>query len=243
MGTRGQATIVVVRSHRRVDHDVGTVSQKMPGGWLLYYSTEDADSGRECIGAAFSTSPTGPFADTSTAPLVCQSDLGGDIDPSVVTNATGQRALVWKNDGNAVGAPVSIWEQTLAPDGRSTTGAPVRLISADQAWEHGIIEGPSMLADTNGGWWLFYSGGTWQSNTYDTGVAWCVTVSGPCRKPTDQPLLASTPTAVSPGGLDTFVDSQGKLWASYSAFPSKPADARAAMASPRVLEIAPVLSH
>ncbi len=100
-----------------------------------------------------------------------------------------------------------------------------------------------MLADTKGGWWLFYSGGTWQSNTYDTGVAWCVTVSGPCLEPTQQPLLASTPTAVSPGGLDTFVDSHAKLWASYSAFPSMPADARAALASPRVLEIAPILSH
>jgi hypothetical protein len=66
---------------------------------------------------------------------------------------------------------------------------------------------------------------------------------GPCRKTAVAPLLASTPTAVSPGGFDTFVDAHGKLWASYSAFPSAPANARRAMAENRVLEIAPVLSH
>jgi hypothetical protein len=85
--------------------------------------------------------------------------------------------------------------------------------------------------------------GTWQSNTYDTGVAWCATVSGPCRTSGTAPLLASTPTAVSPGGFDTFVDAHGKLWASYSAFPDRPANAEAAMAENRVLEIAPALSH
>ena len=221
----------------------GPTVHQVVGGWILYYSTEDARTSRECLGAAFSTSPTGPFADNSSTPLVCQPALGGDIDPSVVAPAPGQLALVWKNDGNANGTAVSIWEQSLSADGRLATGTPIRLIGADQAWEHRIIEGPAMLADTHGGWWLFYSGGTWQSNTYDTGVAWCATIAGPCRKPAQTPLLASTPTAVSPGGLDTFVAHDGRLWASYSAFPTEPADAEAAMASPRVLELAPVLSH
>ncbi|MDQ2729069.1 MAG: glycoside hydrolase family 43 protein [Actinomycetota bacterium] len=217
-------------------HRVGTA-------WVLYFSTEDAASRLECLGRATSSSPTGPFTDTTSAPLVCQTALGGDIDPSVATDTSGASALLWKNDGNANGAPVSMWEQPLAADGLSVTASPTRLIGADQAWEHNIVEGPAMLAASGGGFWLFYSGGTWQSNTYDTGVAWCATVAGPCRKTANAPLLSSTPTAVSPGGFDTFVDGQGKLWASYSAFPEAPADARAAMAESRVLEIAPVLSH
>jgi hypothetical protein len=221
----------------------GPTVHRVARGWVLYYATADARTGRECIGVGSSASPVGPFTDTSSAPLVCQAALGGDIDPSVVVPTPGHLALVWKNDGNANGTAVSIWEQALTPDGKSTTGTPVRLIGADQPWEHHIIEGPAMLADTKGGWWLFYSGGTWQSNTYDTGVAWCATVAGPCREPADAPLLASTPSAVSPGGLDTFLNHDGRLWASYSAFPAQPADARAAMASPRVLELAPVLSH
>jgi beta-xylosidase len=211
--------------------------------WVLYYSTQVAASKLECIGRAVSNRPTGPFIDRSPAPMVCPASLGGAIDPSVVTDARGASSLLWKNDGNAVGAPVGIWQQPLAPDGLSVVGSPTRLVTADQAWEHGIVEGPAMLAATKGGWWLFYSGGTWQSNTYDTGVAWCARVSGPCQKPADAPLLASTPTAVSPGGFDTFVDANGKRWASYSAFPDRPANAEAAMAENRVLELAPVLSH
>jgi Glycosyl hydrolases family 43 len=219
-----------------VVHQVGT-------RWVMYFSTEDAVLGRECIGAAVSSSPIGPFSDGSATPLICQAALGGDIDPSVVVSGAGRLALVWKNDGNSVGQPVAVWEQALAPDGLSVTGRPSRLVGADEMWEHGIIEGPAMLADTHGGWWLFFSGGTWQSDTYDTGVVWCVSVAGPCREPVRVPFLASTPTAVSPGGLDTFVDHEGRLWAAYSAFPVAPADARAAMASPRVLELARVLAH
>lgn len=221
----------------------GPTVHRVGAGWILYYSTEDATSRLECLGRATATRSTGPFTDTSSAPLLCQTALGGSIDPSVVTDASGATSLLWKNDGNATGAPVSVWEQSLSDDGLSVTGSPITLIGADQAWEHGIVEGPAMLAAGKGGWWLFYSGGTWQSNTYDTGVAWCATTAGPCTKSESGPLLASTPTAVSPGGFDTFVDGQGKLWASYSAFPDPPASADAAMAENRVLEIAPILSH
>jgi hypothetical protein len=143
----------------------GPTVHPVPGGWALYYSTEDAATRTECLGAAFSASPIGPFRDTSPAPIVCQARLGGDIDPSVVATSPGHLALVWKNDGNAARTPVSIWEQALASDGTAVTGVPVRLIGADQAWEHGIVEGSAMLADSSGGWWLFYSGGTWQSAT------------------------------------------------------------------------------
>jgi beta-xylosidase len=220
----------------------GPTVHRVGSHWVLYYSTRDAATGRECIGRGTSTSPVGPFSDTATAPLVCQPTLGGDIDPSVVTTSAGVSSLLWKNDGNAVHGPVGIWEQPLAADGLSMTSTPKLILSADQAWEHGIIEGPTMLAGSQGGWWLFFSGGSWQSGNYDTGVAWCAQISGPCHKATS-PMLTSTAKAVSPGGFDTFTAADGKLWASYSAFPELPANARAAMAENRVLEIAPVLSH
>jgi beta-xylosidase len=220
---------------------MGPSVQKTAGGWMLYYATEDAANSLQCIGAAFSTSPIGPFTDSSVTPLVCQDALGGDIDPNVVVSPTGPHHLLWKSNG--AGASVGIWEQALSADGRSLTGSPVRLIGADQPWENHNVEGPAMVNDTKGGWWLFYSGGDWQSTAYDTGVAWCATVSGPCHKPATKPLLASIPTAVSPGGFDTFVDHHGKLWASYSVFPRLPANVQAAYESPRVLELAPIVSH
>lgn len=150
---------------------------------------------------------------------------------------------MWKNDGNARGLPTAIWQQSLTTGGQELAGAPHRLLGVAQAWEHGIVESPSMLAASRGGWWLFYSGGAWQSNTYDTGVAWCATVAGPCLEVAAGPMVASAPGAVSPGGLETFTDLRGQLWASYSAFPAAPANARAAMAENRVLEIAPILAR
>src|SRR5438270_1069842 len=219
-------------------------AQAVPGGWVLYYSTEDAALQVECIGAAFSIEPTGPYTDSSPRPLVCQPDVGGSIDPSVVRAASGPvRYLVWKNDGNAAGRPSAIWEQQLTGDGLGLTGPVHRLLGATQSWEDGIVEGPAMLAAGHGGYWLFFSGGRWQSTTYGTGVWWCQTVSGPCRATRPGPFLASSRGVVSPGGFDTFTDLSGRLWASWSAFPSAPPAARAAMAENRVLEIAPVLSH
>lgn len=221
----------------------GPSAVQVPAGWALYYSTQEASSGLECLGRAVALDPAGPYVDRSSRPLVCQRSLGGDIDPSVVRDDRGALSLVWKNDGNARGSATGIWHQSLSADGLSLTGAPRRLLVADQRWEHGILEGPAMLRAAAGGWWLFYSAGAWQSNTYSTGVAWCVTVDGPCRKSRSGPLLTSAPGAISPGGLETFTDHAGRLWASYSAFPSRPASRAAAMAENRVLLLAPVLTR
>jgi hypothetical protein len=211
--------------------------------WVLYFSTQEASSGLECIGAAVASDPAGPYRDGSPTPLICQRALGGSIDPSVVPDAPGGPALIWKSDGNANGAPVGIWEQQLSGNGLSFAGVPHHLLGTQEPWQHGIVEGPAMQADTHGGWWLFYSGGSWQSNTYATGVAWCAAVDGPCADTSTSPFLAGLPTAVSPGGLDTFRDAAGHLWASYSAFPDPPANPDAAMAENRVLEIAPITAH
>lgn len=219
-------------------------AQAVPGGWALYYSTRDAALQVECIGAALSTTPAGPYVDRSKQPLVCQPQMGGSIDPSIVRVGSGTATyLVWKNDGNADAKASAIWVAQLAPDGTALVGPIHRLVGATQAWEDGIVEGPSMLADSRGGYWLFVSGGRWQSDTYDTGLWWCAALTGPCRATRNGPYLSSTAGAVSPGGFDTFHDLTGRLWASWSAFPDAPPDARAAMAENRVLEIAPVLSH
>jgi hypothetical protein len=218
-------------------------AQAVPGGWVLYFTTQERRSGRQCIGVAHAAVATGPFRDASAAPLICQRDDGGSIDPSVVREPSGRTSLVWKNDGNARGAATSIWQRELSPDGRSLVGPTHRLLTATRPWQQGIIEGPAMLAAKGGGWWLFFSGGAWQSGSYGTGVAWCRSLSGPCTEAGDRPLLGSTTGAVSPGGLETFLATDGRLWASFSTFPEAPADADAAMAENRVLRLAPVLAR
>ncbi len=211
--------------------------------WVLYYSTQEATSGRQCLGAAVSAAPEGPYADASSEPLLCQRGLGGDIDPSVARDADGRPFLTWKNDGNATGAPTGLWQQQLSPDGRSLTGDPHRLLAVDRDWQRGIVEGPAMLPRTDGGWWLFYAAGAWQSGSYGTGVAVCDTVAGPCRPTSPGPLLSSRPGAVSPGGLETFRDLDGRLRAVFSTFEEVPSSPAAAMDAHRVLQLATVEAH
>jgi hypothetical protein len=112
-------------------------------GWVLFFTTEDAASGRECIGRATASRPQGPYIDRSGGPLVCQESLGGSIDPSIVRRRKGRPYLLWKNDGNSQGMRVSLWEQELTGDGLALTGARRILLSAGEHWQHGIIESPS----------------------------------------------------------------------------------------------------
>src|ERR671922_790203 len=56
------------------------VSETM-NGFVLYFTARHAASGRQCIGVATSASPGGPFL-AASAPLVCQLELGGLIDPA-----------------------------------------------------------------------------------------------------------------------------------------------------------------
>jgi len=170
--------------------------------------------------------------------------LGGSIDPSIVRDSKGTAYLLWKNDGNAEGAPVSLWEQKLSPDGLQLSGTPNRLLSADEPWQNGIVESPSMLAASKGGWWLFYSGDFWRSGAYSTGLAYCTSIEGPCRETSSAPFMASGPNELSPGGLETFVDRRGAVWASFSTFvlrtnPRRPGR----FFRDRVLDIAPILSR
>jgi len=88
-------------------------------GWVLYFSTEEQRSKLECIGRAVSSSPAGPYVDASATPMVCQRNLGGSIDPSVIRDGHGAEYLTWKNNGNALNSSDGIWSEKLAADGLS----------------------------------------------------------------------------------------------------------------------------
>jgi beta-xylosidase len=184
--------------------------------YLMYVTVPERASGRECIAAVTSAVPQGPYRDALGAPVLCQRDLGGSIDPTVTPDGAGTRHLLWKNDGNCCGLPAGIWEQSLAADGLSLTGAPHRLLVADQQWEGGVIEEPAMLPASRGGWWLFYSGNVWDVAAYGTGLAYCPRIDGPCTKTASGPVLQTRNGQASPGGLETFVDAHGTRWAVYA---------------------------
>lgn len=219
--------------------------QRTSAGWVLYYSTEEQASGRECIGRAISSSPAGPYRDQTSSPMVCQRDLGGSIDPSLVRASDGTTYLVWKSDGNSVHAPDSIWSQQLSRDGLGTSGQPHRLIGDDASWEIGTVEAPAMVAASAGGYWLFYAGGDWsRPDQYSTGLAYCSGVTGPCRETSTKPFLTTTSNDISPGGLDTFTDQSGRLWAAFTSLVPVPSTWHPGhVYYNRVLDVAPFLSR
>jgi beta-xylosidase len=188
-----------------------------PGhGYVLYISLREERTSRECIAATSSATPAGPYHDAIGKPLVCQYDLGGSIDPSIVRDQAGRSHLLWKSDGNCCNLPTSVWEQALAPDGLGLVGQPHRLLDAAQPWQGGVIEEPAMVRAGDGGWWLFYSGNRFDSADYATGLAYCQRLEGPCRDTSQRPFpLVTSPGQHSPGGLEVFRGTDGSLWAVY----------------------------
>lgn len=211
--------------------------------YLLYVSVQDTQEQRQCIAVTASDTPAGPYRDALGRPLVCQVALGGSIDPSVVIGSGGTRYLLWKSDGNCCGLPARLWEQRLSPDARGVTGQPHLLLTANEPWQGGIIENPAMLSARGGGWWLFYSGNRFNLAAYGTGLAYCPTITGPCHETSPGPFLTHTGSATqhSPGGLDFYRDSHGRVWAALAAW-NRPAR-NGVFYCCHSLDVAPVLSH
>lgn len=212
--------------------------------FVLYVTLPEARSGQQCIGAAVSQVPEGPYTPTGDGPLVCQHALGGSIDPGLVRDNDGHPHLLWKNDGNSVGVASALWEQELSTDGTAVRGTAHRLLAASRPWQGDIVEEPAMIPATGGGWWLFYSGNVFDRPEYATGVAFCSTVGGPCREAGDGPFLATPALGqenqFAPGGLDTFRGADGRLWAVFDTWNRPPRDGRFRCC--RSLQLAEVLS-
>ena len=182
--------------------------------YLLFYTARDGRSNRQCIGRAESAAASGPFMDPSSAPFICQAELGGSIDASIVRDPTGRLYLLWKSDGNCCGKPVMLWSQELSADGRALLDQPKPLLSPDQPWEGPLIEAPTMWHD-EAGWRLLYSANSWNTDRYAIGYARCDSPLGPCRKIGDGPVMVSDAETSGPGGAEVFSDRQGQRWVAY----------------------------
>ncbi len=186
--------------------------------YVLYYTVREGASGRQCISRAVSLFPQGPYLDVSLAPLVCQRDRGGSIDPHPVLDVAGTPYLVWKSDDNALGRPTVLWAQRLTPDGLSLTGPAVALLGSDRPWEGSVIEGPTMVA-AGGQYYLFYGAHRWDSAEAAIGYATCQTPMGPCTKvTTGGPWLASRANAPGPSGPAVFTGPDGGFRFAYHAW-------------------------
>lgn len=177
------------------------VSRSADGRFLMYYTAQDRASGRQCVGAATAHSPAGPFTPVADAPLVCPTDIGGAIDPAAFVDSGGRRYLVYKNDGNAIGLPTYLFVQRVAGDGVTLRGAPIATIR-NGTTEGNLIEAP-FLVHRGHTYYMFYSYGAWNNDTYTEGYATAPSLDGPWTK-SGVPLLSTAlfgGSVVGPGGV------------------------------------------
>ncbi|GHJ47363.1 hypothetical protein Cs7R123_47050 [Catellatospora sp. TT07R-123] len=186
------------------------VSRRADGKYLLYYTARSVSAGRQCIGAALATSPTGPFTPIGTQPLICNGAEGGDIDPSSYTDTNGARYLLYKDDGNAIGQPTSLWLQGVAADGVTLQGARVELLRSGRAEEAGVIEAP-VLTKVGTQYVLFYSLGGYGGDGYQTSYATATALTGPYTKAYRSLITTDSVngTVRGPGGADVVRDAAG----------------------------------
>lgn len=184
-------------------------------GYVMYFTARHAGSQRQCIGAATSAVPEGPFRSPSDRPFVCQLDEGGSIDASSFVDDDGSRYVLWKSDGNCCGKDTWIYLQAVSRDGLSLEGTPRRLIRADQAWEGSVVEAPTLWKRA-GTYYLFYSANRYAGADYAVGYAVADAPAGPYRKP-GRPLLSTSTEngpVIGPGGQDV-VTKEGRTWLLY----------------------------
>lgn len=208
------------RSHtvgqRRVAQVWAPTVVRLTSGRFAAVYTVQVGKLRMCISVARATFPRGPFADASTAPLLCP--YRGAIDPSI-HRERGRTYLLYKTEDARHGQATRLWIRRIKNNLRAfAEPTPHLLMRADQTdWERGVIEAPSMIR-FKGHRYLFYSGNGWGRRGYSTGYALCASVTGPCARPLPTPgsrhperLLVTDDQLVAPGGASAFIDSSGRL--------------------------------
>ena len=196
------------------------------GTWILFYTAALAghggDTGANCLSVATTTNLTAndpAFNDLSSGPLRCDSALGGAIDPSpFVDPATGRPYLIWKTNDGGSAQSARLWSAPLGSDGMTLIGNPVLLQVQDTRFPYETtIENPQMVAAA-GGYFLMFSTGTWDSNSYGETAVECAGPAGPCDAAAIGPFLTSYGSVAGPGGGMFFPDASGTWWLAYSAW-------------------------
>jgi len=192
----------------------------------MYYSVGTQD-GPHQLRVASAANALGPFVDEG---VNLSADERFAIDPHPFRDTDGTWYLFFARDvlaGPRVGTQLAVDGLTTmsSVSGHSQTvlaaTADWQLFEADRSMYGGrydwhTLEGPTVRAH-DGGYYLFYSGGSWQGPGYAVGWAYADHPLGPWREPPDAEgrLLATVPGQVfgpghnsvltSPGGLDVLI--------------------------------------
>ncbi len=209
----------------RTEQWAPTVVRLSEGDYLAAYAVRTGAGERRCISTAKSTSPTGPFVDSSSGPFLCEPDPNGAIDPFLTVDGDGVPWLIWKNEGVPVGYPglgsrrTAFWSRELSDDGStwrpgSTVNFLIETTELERPWQGTVIENPAII-EHDGRWQLFYSANNWNSPSYAIGWASCSSPAGPCIQPSVSPVLASNDSRLGPGAPAPLIDPEGLLMVAY----------------------------
>ena len=197
------------------------VHDELTNCFIVWYVAKKR-GGPLCIAVATAPSPAGPYTDRG--PLICEHD--GSIDPCFARDEHGAPFLIWKEDGNSQQLPTPIWAQPLTEDLLHLTGRKTQLITNDQPWEEGVVEGPYILRHQQR-FYMFYAGNSCcgQQCKYAEGVARADHLLGPWEKYPGNPIIGSNDNWRCPGH-GTAVQTQGhdgrpgQEYLLYHAYPS-----------------------
>lgn len=183
-------------------------------GKVYLYYTARKKGGNLCIAAAVADKPEGPYRDLG--PLVCQDD--GSIDAFPMRDENGKLYVIWKEDGNSLGKPTPIWAAELKEDRTGVTGEKHELFRADVPWEHGLVEGVSIIKNKNY-FYAFYAGAgcCGRACSYGTGVARAKNLLGPWEKYPGNPILTDNADWKCQGH-GTPVEKNGRYYFLYHAY-------------------------
>ncbi len=195
-----------------------TVARDGAGAYVMFYVARDVANGLQCIGRATALAPNGPFLDTDLGPVICQSSVGGSIDPDIFTAGNGQSYLTWKSDGNSSSDLAGLWAQPLDSNFNLIDSPKLLLTDGGQAWQGAIVEGPAMT-EINGSYYLFYSGNDYNTAQYAIGYTTCTTPMGPCANTSFNPVLGTAEHMSGPGGETFFTGPNGQLLMGFAAWP------------------------
>lgn len=191
---------------------------KIAGRYVLYFTARMRGTRVQVIGVATAEQPEGPFVATG-APLISMQDLGGAIDPAVLSTRDGQHYLYWKNDGNAVKQATHLWGAELSVDGLALMSTPAPLLTASEPWEHGLVEAPQVIEE-GGVFHLLYSCAAYFDESYAVGHANGLSPLGPFEKHRPAPILATHGQVAGPGHSHAFRTASGQWQLAYHAWES-----------------------
>lgn len=194
-------------------------------GYVMYFTARAPGlarpdgAGAQCVGVAVSADPGGPFVSEADEPLVCQLELGGTIDASIVRDVDDSLWLIYKNDGNCCNMPTRLFMRPMSEDGLSFAGEEIEVegVVNDQPWEGHVVEAPT-IHHHEGTYYLFYSANDYAGPRYAVGYATSDALTGPYVDAEENPILETEGTAIGPGHQAIIADRDGDLWLVYHAW-------------------------